>query len=1041
MQNDAVRKTNTTASQQITAKEEFVENSESNPLNSYRSYTYNFTLAALKNRGKIDPSEYVENRDYFVIARSGGKGTGGVQLDLLPDRVAATNAFTRAGQGLIVNYEKLTVTGKVREAIDSSLVNSFNAKSSGRFDFYLEDVVIDSIVSGSNKTNMSIATNIEFIVREQLSMAGFIEALHVTSIAAGYKSYLGSPFLLKMEFIGYPDDDLMGPAQIVENSTRYFVMVFTEINSEVTEKGTKYRCFATPLNEMVYGEPSVLKTDLNASGSTVKDILGSLIDNLNISIRKEAEKEKNPADRDKYDEYQIVFPSITPDGIDEATVNRIADATVADLLYSSSVYQFPELPDIITGTATQGMLDTASVKVSQLKAEIPFRQGSSIIDCVSSIIRDSEYTKGIFKNFKDSVDANGNVSYFMVHAESEIKGDYDRTRNRFYYRYKFIVVEYKMNYKRITPRPQETLDDTAIKKLIHRKYSFFYSGENTDIIRFRLIFNSLFFQSYPRYMGNFTYAPINTAGLLTDISDVILNRATQESSINGDAPLYPTVESSRASPGGLVSGVGMQGDPYSALARSLHQNILENIDQSQIEIDIIGDPYFLTSSAMGQQRLVSNPDFTTGLKEAPVYTQDVVILAQFKNPIDIDPETGMAIFDDQFALYSGLFRILEINSRFESGVFSQNLKLIRYPGQYADTRQLPQELKSPITSVANPSKESVPAAIPAPVGSRATQQGLAASIAAGLPVLGLPGDLSNLIPGSNIPISGPGSSVFTSGENITGAASSGIGSVINRVIGGNSQGLRNVDSLLRLSQSGLLPYSPTSNTFGADVFQVSNVLNSTGISNINIGSLAQNLSSQLGQTIDEQALSSIISLGNNSSGVVSGAASKISELTGNSNAISAQLGIEESVLSGLSPTLRTKLTEKISAAASKVPTNVDLTRASQQGLLLKNISISDLPNIPATQSKNISTAVSSVAARSANQLDVLSNSQKALVVYDKITSTLKTTSANETKLNRVSEFIAAEVPNTSNVGSSVVERYGRTETRVSPLDSLIRRRT
>lgn len=602
-----------------------------------------------------------------------------------------------------------------------------------------------------------------------------------------------------------------------------------------------------------------------------------------------------------------------------------------------------------------------------------------------------------------------------------------------------------MNYKRITPRPQTTLDDTAIKKLIHRNYSYFYSGENVDILRFRLNFNTLFFQSYPRYMGNFTYPSIDSSGLLNGIGDVLLGRAFQESSIMGDAPLYPTVESSRPAPGGLLNGVAIQADPYSSLARALHQNILENVDQSQIEVDILGDPYYLTSAGLGQQRLTSNLDFTTGLKEAPIYTQDVVILIQFKNPIDIDPETGMAIFDDQFALYSGLFRLTEITSIFDNGVFRQTLKAIRYPGQYSDTKQIAQALVSPVTPTPNPRKESVPAAIPTPTGSRATEGGLASSIAAGLPVSGLPGDLSNLIPGSNIPIAGPGSSAFVAGTNITSSPSAGLGSVINRVVGDNAQGLRNIDSVLRLSQSGLLSYSPTSNTFGTDVFQISNVIRSSGLSNIGIESLAQNLSAQLGETLDEQALSAISSLGESANGAVSGVSSRISQLAGNSSAISSQLGINESVFSGLSPELRTKLTEKVSEAASKIPPNVDLNRASQKGLLLKNISVSDLANIPATQAKNIngiaaSAVINSPTSNISNQLDTLARSQKVSVVYDKITSTLKTATANETKLNRVSEFISAEVPNTSNVGSSVVQRFKSAETRTSPLDSLIKRR-
>ena len=55
-------------------KRQVVQKPDANILNSYRSVTYNFTLAGLKKDYLKDPKKYRESELDLVILKSGGKG-------------------------------------------------------------------------------------------------------------------------------------------------------------------------------------------------------------------------------------------------------------------------------------------------------------------------------------------------------------------------------------------------------------------------------------------------------------------------------------------------------------------------------------------------------------------------------------------------------------------------------------------------------------------------------------------------------------------------------------------------------------------------------------------------------------------------------------------------------------------------------------------------------------------------------------------------------------------------------------------------------
>ena len=125
---------------------------EKNILHNYRSWTYNFALGAITPRGLIDQTRLAKDIKNFAVLNSAGKGTTGVGL--------SEGGLNEKSE----NYE-----------YSKGLVDGFNKDSAGRFDMFIDNVQIDSILGHSQQGGTSIATNIGFEVYEPYSMNGFID--------------------------------------------------------------------------------------------------------------------------------------------------------------------------------------------------------------------------------------------------------------------------------------------------------------------------------------------------------------------------------------------------------------------------------------------------------------------------------------------------------------------------------------------------------------------------------------------------------------------------------------------------------------------------------------------------------------------------------------------------------------------------------------------------------------------------------------------------------------------------------------------------
>lgn len=721
-----------------------------NVLHHFRSYNYLFTLSCvpngdLANLSSVDEISKLSSK--FVIAKSSGK-TSKITNGINPDD--AKEMYIDKNADPVIKYDSqgfrekpnLTMSADAKAAIQK-----FNKESPGRFDFYFEDLEVETLVSFDKRTGFSKATKMNFTLVEPYSLAGFVEALQVAAIAAGHPTYKSAPFMLKIEFKGYPDwTDIKDDAPVtIEPATRFFIIRFTDLAIKSDEKGTRYSCKAVPINEMGFGDTvNKLQTSVNIRGNTVGAILEDMFLQINKTLREVNKIRNDPnikGNLAQTDEYVIKFPKTAGSTIDYTADNeKLKSLKVTELTRSNKAYAFLDPVEeanksnnaqqssigiiVKARTNEEAMAKFAAAKAAktqqksvaaQTAASVQFINGANIHDCISAILRDSEYGTSIFKGGDLKKDENDMIDWFNIMIEAVPKNLWNGSRNQPYYTYTYFVVPYKIHYTRVPGFEGGTMDESKVKKQVRRTYNYLYTGKNVDVINFNLEFNHLYFQNDPLRGGNQPLPGGQNAELYPTQADVrrIDNKITEEalakssgSAVNETMTSYKLSDLQAT---GETTGP-IEKDPYGQLAQNLHYAILENIGMATLELEIIGDPIYLVQSGIGNIRSQENGQYP-GLTDTGSHNHqvgDMYVIVNFRNPKDIKPliQGGTMEFGEVTS-FSGFYKVLTATSKFSNGAFTQRLSMLRMPAQSTDSKQAAVEISAVIDTFAGDAMENM----------------------------------------------------------------------------------------------------------------------------------------------------------------------------------------------------------------------------------------------------------------------------------------------------------------------------------------------
>lgn len=821
---------------------------EYNILNDYRSISYVFTLAGLPKDYLKDPSKYRQGELDLVIIKSGGKGYQGISPpQSVNDAQAATVQSDLANDPTVgatvqennnKNVEKL-------KASNNELVEIFNKQSPGRFDMFIENVDIETIMAANEDGNTSKPTKISFDIIEPYSINGLLEAMHVASVAAGYTTYRNTPFLFKIEFMGYHDEDDLPDPELIPKSTRYLPIVFTKMSVEVTERGTRYRCQALPVNDRAFGEPNRLKKPIKMAGSTIKEILTDLMDNLTKQVAR-VSPDADPAhiETDNFettDVYEIKFPSKSAEnGWQDAPENEIAGSLLVDIARDNNLFKMipPEKSTKRNNYKNSSNGKSAdkndpSIKYTPGQTVIQFPESATVDSIITAVIRDSVYVKNLLKQIKEKVDSYGMVEYFAVNMQVEALEKISPVTKEPYKKYIYTVTPYKVHISRIQPYGSIAYPEKNIKKLSRREYNYLYTGENVDVLNFKLEFNHLFFEAVPPAMGNKeTPTSKGTAGR-SGAASIQAQGTTVDDQKEHEVPLPPTRATAVEVQSTGGNALQPRNDPYSNMAKAMHEAIINS--KSALlkgELEILGDPFYIVTGGMGNYNPKLDGPSATEDGEAAYQYSEVLVTINFRNPVDINPETGMMQFDENRIPFSGVYRVLKAKSNFKDGVFKQRLEVMRFNGQILDQKVNPSDPDDLLITRPDPKALPINDTSRAEATSvRASSETVKEQLGRGLPEPGEPGEPSNFtgnpggLGGSQSLVQTPGQAPASFVMNAIGNPNSIIPTpvpIVSQVIG---QPLPTTDlaSNIRLKTSGLFDLNKSNLANAALVAVAANV--------------------------------------------------------------------------------------------------------------------------------------------------------------------------------------------------------------------------
>jgi hypothetical protein len=615
--------------------------------------------------------------------------------------------------------------------------NKTKSNPDGSFDFYIEDVQINSSVGFDKSTGNTNATGLKFKLIEPYSMGMFFQTLQVAAKNAGHTNYLEMPLLLSVEFKGHIDADLQNVQ--IDKTTKYFPIRLYKFGMRATGKGAEYDISAFPVNEKAYSKVySELKTDVAIAGKNVGEMLQTgekslqavlntrlqeavkrkdvvIADQILISFPKDLKTgDANPPSNDSsnsagatvnpnsssgggmdlFKKLGVKTSSINKTQVqDESEINDIGKSTMGFNLYNKGSTPFAK--DNLAFDEKTGTYKRGAISINPESSEFKFTQGSDIVNAINQVILMSEYGRTALSQ----ITPEGTVQWWRVEthlyyipSDENIKKTGVKPKLVVY-----RIVPYAASASAFLPPNTPNPGTEKAKEQVIKEYNYIYTGKNLDVMDFDIEFNASFFTQMSADAGKNSGDKEQKANAGAGVEGDPDNKTP-----DGEKPKEGQIPSTVLKDGimTLTGGKGGGGldDNASIAARQFHDSITSNTSMINLNLTILGDPYYLGDSGMGNYSAVATDNKFINADGAMNYQSGrVLINVNFRTPIDINLEDGVYDFSTTAGVpqFSGLYLVTLVTSNFRRGKFTQTLKLNRLPNQEVKSTKPPQTATTP----------------------------------------------------------------------------------------------------------------------------------------------------------------------------------------------------------------------------------------------------------------------------------------------------------------------------------------------------------
>lgn len=598
----------------------------------------------------------------------------------------------------------------------------------GKFDFFVDNLTIDAVI-GLQQGYSTNSTTITFTVTEPYSMGLFSMSCQQAAWDAGHGNWREAPFLLTIEFRG---NDELGNMALIPTTSRYLPFKWQEISMNVNQNGSIYQCQVFAWNDQALSaRNSTLKSDMSIKGSTVQEVLQTGEKSLQAVWNKRLQQLKEDKILDVPDEVIIIFPTSVASndkGEESQSTEDNTGATTGSASPSDSVYtklgvtkstvnntyvQDPKncnlIGKAIIGVGTEKTSDAPFGKDNQVyneetkvavranntpaatETDFRFRQDSTIPNAINQVILQSNFPHGTFD--PSSMSDEGYLKWWRIDVQV-----YNKSTDA---NYPTTGVKPKIIVYRVVPynvhnssAPKNNNEAPAgIAELVNKnvkEYNYLYTGHNYDILSFEIKLANSFSVSMAADAGNRSQ----------DVKEAEKNglepAKVNTISLKGSQPDKTTVPTSTSytDTKSRTDKQGGSGADTAATraARVFHDAVTRGQDMMTLDMEINGDPFYIAQSGVGNYTSEQtqfpnlNTDGTVNYQNGEVH-----IIVNFRTPVEINQTTGMYQFSadvpsSPLLQYSGLFRINQLTSYFNQGVFKQHIL-----GNRVDQQENPNE--------------------------------------------------------------------------------------------------------------------------------------------------------------------------------------------------------------------------------------------------------------------------------------------------------------------------------------------------------------
>jgi hypothetical protein len=619
-----------------TVSEEVPNRRRYNPLGEFSSYTYQITLYM------ITPDAY----DRFI-------DSGRQKLDVL-------NQSSAKGQG-----------GALIICQSGGINNSSTKRASGfTYDFYIDDLKIDSYINGKSTQSASNVTDITFNIIEPY---GFSFITNLKRAADQLQEYcktenykdLQNPsrqfFVLGIRFQGYDKDgnimtgkeEYLGkkldPSQSNNSSgifERYYDIIIRGIKFKVNGQATVYNISA---NSLPPGVAMGLKhgfstKDITVTSGTVRGAVTEFLDIL--SKEQEAMLSKNQIK--VKNTYKVVFQDL-----------EIANASIVN---KADLNKFSyRMPVQKTSESTESAAIRNKATADPNEKQLKFTTNTPILQVIENIISNSSYMRNaveaVYSNNPNQPtnkplpnNAKAKINWYNISVKvTDAKWDPqvgDHAYTITYYIKKYIAPIFLSAYSKIAPKYYGP----------HKIYNYWYTGENTEILNYEQSLDNAYF--------NVAVVPSGTGqsqGGPTDITVV---------------PHFRTDQS-------RLSALDKSLDTINTYVTSLY----DPGSYAKVKMTIIGDPDFMIQDSPGSikavyDRFYGDDGFTINPNGGQVFIE-----INFKEADDYDTVTGVLSINESIRFWAypseiqnkvkGVsYMVLRVTNNFKGGKFTQDLECV-----------------------------------------------------------------------------------------------------------------------------------------------------------------------------------------------------------------------------------------------------------------------------------------------------------------------------------------------------------------------------